>query len=200
MRYYADHKARTRERVLKAACDTIRRDGLDALGVAGVMKAAGLTHGGFYAHFASRDDLAAAAIGEMVEGVRRQVARHVDDLPPEEGLARYLDFYLSAAHRDAREHGCPLPVLAGDMPRMEPLSRERFKAAATGLAARLQPLLEAMGHADADALAVSVVSEAVGALSLARAMGACAESDAILATSRAAIGRRIGLTVPETRQ
>jgi TetR/AcrR family transcriptional repressor of nem operon len=196
MRYDAEHKAKTRERVLKAACETIRSEGLDNLGVAGVMKTAGLTHGGFYAHFTSRDDLVVAAIDEMVTDVRARFLRRIEGLPAAQGLAAYFDFYLSAGHRDAKTTGCPLPVLSGDAARMEPRSRARFTQAVIGLAGRIAPLLTELGHADADALATSVVSEAVGALALSRAVEPGPTSDAILAASRAAIGRRIGL--PDT--
>ena len=67
MRYDTDHKQKTREKVLKAAAKAIRADGPHRMGVADVMRKAGLTHGGFYAHFESKDDLVAAAIGQMFE-------------------------------------------------------------------------------------------------------------------------------------
>ena len=83
------------------------------------VKAAGLTHGGFYAHFDSKDALVAAAIDQMFEQARARFLAEVKDLPPAAALNAYVDFYLSEGHRDARTGGCPIPVLAGDLPPLE---------------------------------------------------------------------------------
>jgi len=103
MRYDAEHKQKTREKVLKAAAKAIRADGPHRVGVADVMSKAGLTHGGFYAHFTSKDDLIAAAIEQMFDESRIRMARETEDKPPREALRSYIDFYLSSGHRDARQ-------------------------------------------------------------------------------------------------
>ena len=107
MRYDAEHKARTRERVLKEAVKAIRASGPGRLGVAGVMQSAGLTHGGFYAHFESKDDLVMAAVAEMFGGAHGAFERRTEGLQPRDALRDYVRFYLSRAHRDARDGGCP---------------------------------------------------------------------------------------------
>jgi TetR/AcrR family transcriptional regulator, transcriptional repressor for nem operon len=193
MRYDAEHKARTRERVLKEAVQAIRADGPDKLGVADVMKRAGLTHGGFYAHFPSRDALILAAVEEMFASVRGAFDRRAADLPPAEALHTYVRFYLSRAHRDARDQGCPLPILSGDLPRMEGPVRERFAEGVGRLTRALAAELEALGRADADAVAGSALMEMIGAVSVARAMGPTPQSDALLANSRAAVLARLGI-------
>src|SRR2546426_10139608 len=96
MRYHPDHKEKTRRRVLEEATKAIRRQGPYRLGVAGVMKQAGLTHGGFYAHFSSKDALVSAAIGAMFDGALERWTRATHDRPPEAGLAAYIESYLSA--------------------------------------------------------------------------------------------------------
>jgi TetR/AcrR family transcriptional repressor of nem operon len=193
MRYDGEHKQKTRERVLKVAAREIRAQGPHRVGVAGIMAKAGLTHGGFYAHFASKDDLIAAAIGEMFrEGAGRQ-QRAMEDRAPAQALAAYIDFYLSDAHRDTRTAGCPLPFLSADAPRLDAAARERFAAGVAALTETLAERLVAMGHADAQELASSTLSEMVGAVSLARAEPDPTRSDAILARSRAALKRRLGL-------
>src|SRR5262245_27757358 len=126
MRYDAEHKQKTRERVLKEAARAIRAAGPHKVGVAGVMAKAGLTHGGFYAHFASKDDLIAAAIGQMFDEGAAKFAQETEGLEPALALARYIDFYLSTAHRDARRTGCPLPFLSADLPRLARPAQERF--------------------------------------------------------------------------
>jgi TetR/AcrR family transcriptional repressor of nem operon len=193
MRYDADHKQQTRERVLKEAAKAIRAEGPHKIGVAAVMAKAGLTHGGFYAHFESKDDFVAQAIGQMFEESGVQLKRSLDGRQPAEGLATYLDFYLSAAHRDTRTQGCPLPFLAADAPRLTPVSRERYAHGVAVLEGRLAATLSQLGWADADDLAGSTLAELVGALGLARAEPDVARSDQILARSKASLKRRLGL-------
>ncbi len=193
MRYDGEHKARTRSRVLEAAARAIRAEGLANIGVAGVMSRAGLTHGGFYAHFGSKDALIAEAVAETFRDGAALFDRALKERPPREALARYLDIYLSARHRDAPEAGCPLPSLAGDLPRLGPDARAQFAGGLERLTARLRTLLQDAGVADAGALAPSVLSEMVGAVALARAVPDVAQSNAILASSREALRRRLGL-------
>src|SRR3954466_6221608 len=102
MRYSADHKLKTRQRVLTEAARAIREDGPHQVGVAAVMAKAGLTQGGFYAHFASKDDLVAAAIGHMFEEALQRWGAETTGRSGADALNAYLDFYLSPAHRDAR--------------------------------------------------------------------------------------------------
>ena len=81
-----------------------------------LMAKAGLTVGGFYAHFASKDDLIAAAIDEMFAEAKSRLLLETGDRPPAEAVSAYIDFYLSQTHRDARATGCPMPSLAADRP------------------------------------------------------------------------------------
>ena len=196
MRYDADHKQETRRKVLKAAARAIRADGPFKVGVAGVMAQVGLTHGGFYAHFASKDELVAAGIGQMFDDGRGRLERETENRTPSEALAAYIDFYLSAEHRDARNSGCPLPFLSADAPRLPGPARDRFAQGVADLTRRLAERFAAIGRADPTADAQSVLSEMVGALSLARADPDPRRSDAILATSRAALKARFDLETP----
>jgi len=201
MRYDGDHKQKTRERVLKEAAKAIRADGPHRIAVAGVMAKAGLTHGGFYAHFGSKDDLIAAAIDTMFGEAKTRFGR--DGVGsgaaggPEAKLIRYIDFYLSAEHRDARTTGCPLPALAADLPRLAPASQARYGQGVAALTALISDALEALGRAEPQSLASSVLSEMVGALSLARAVADAGQSDRILDASRTALKRRLGLETPQ---
>jgi TetR/AcrR family transcriptional repressor of nem operon len=193
MRYDAEHKQRTREKVLREAAKAIRAAGPHKIAVAGVMARAGLTHGGFYAHFASKDELVAAAIGQMFEEGARRYAQVTEGRAPAEALGAYIDFYLSAAHRDARSSGCPVPFMSADLPRLARPARERFAAGVAQLTERFAGLLAQLGHAHAGPEASSLFAELVGALSLARAEPDAARSDALLEHSRGALKRRLGL-------
>ncbi|MBN8816376.1 MAG: TetR/AcrR family transcriptional regulator [Sphingomonas sp.] len=192
MRYSGDHKAKTRERVLREAARELRAKGRDNVSVARVMERAGLTHGGFYAHFSSKDDLVAEAVATMFDDARARLAATTDD-EPRRALRAYIDFYLSAAHRDNRERGCPLPALSGDLARADPAARERFGAGVKGLSDRLAQLLRAIGSAAPDAEASAMLAQMVGAVALSRAVADSAQSDAILADARADLVARYNL-------
>ena len=193
MRYDAEHKARTRERVLEAAVRAIRTEGPGQIAVAGVMQQAGLTHGGFYAHFDSREALVLAAVQRMFADAQGAFERVTEGLSPAEGLRNYVRFYLSRNHRDARDTGCPLPLLSSDLPRMGEPARLRFQEGVARLTGLLHGLLARTGCVDAETLAASALSEMIGALSLSRAVSDPEQSDAILLRSRRAVLERFGL-------
>src|SRR4051812_43101418 len=98
MRYDTEHKQKTRATVVQAAAKAIRADGPDRVAVAAVMAEAGLTHGGFYAHFKSKDDLVAAAIAQMFADAGARLDHETAGREPAEGLSSYVDFYLSKKH------------------------------------------------------------------------------------------------------
>jgi TetR/AcrR family transcriptional repressor of nem operon len=193
MRYPPEHKRETRERVLTEAARQIRADGPLAIGVADVMKQAGLTHGGFYAHFKSKDALVAAAIGKMFEGVRGRWDRNTTGRGAAEGLLAYIDSYLSAEHRDARSTGCPIAALASDLPRLSKACRTAYANGTRNLANLFAEKLAELDRPEPEILASSVVAELVGALSLARVEPDAARSDALLAASRRSLRARLGL-------
>lgn len=193
MRYGEDRKEQTRARVLKEAAREIRDKGPGGIGVAAIMARAGLTHGGFYAHFKSKDALVTAALDAMFEDARARFDRSAGEGDPRTALRGYVDFYLSPAHRDARDRGCPLPSLSGDLARGDAEARARFGSGIKGLTARVAEKLERIAYADPDRGAASLVAEMVGAVALARAVADPAQSDAILANSKAAVLARFGL-------
>jgi len=193
VRYDTDHKQKTRDKVLKAAAKAIRTHGPHRVGVAGVMRNAGLTHGGFYAHFESKDDLVAAAIGQMFEQSRARFLHEVKDYPPARALDAYVEFYLSPGHRDARASGCPIPALAADLPRLDRAARTRFAEGVAALTRAVAGRVEQLGHAEPEALARSVVAEMVGALSLARVEPDEQKSNQMLADSREMVRKRLGI-------
>jgi TetR/AcrR family transcriptional regulator, transcriptional repressor for nem operon len=193
MRYDSEHKERTRARVLDEAAATIRAVGPDGIGVAGLMAKVGLTHGGFYAHFKSKDDLVAQAISRMFEDSKSMFLLSTEGREPAEGLTRFLDYYLSARHRDEATRGCPLPRLSGELARLPLPARERFAAGAARLTGQIAGLLEKLGIKEPELTATAVVSEAVGALAMARAVPDQERSDQILEASRTSIKARLGL-------
>ena len=196
MRYNPEHKQQTRDKVLTVAARAIREQGPERVSVAAVMGEAGLTHGGFYAHFASKEALVAASIEHMFE----QMSERIDDVTngkdARTALHDYIDFYLSERHAQARGRGCPIAALGSDLPRLDDATRKAF---ANGMAIqhrRLLALFESLDVADPDDSARSLRSELLGALLAARLVGA-GERKAILEASRRSLKRRFRLE-PQT--
>ncbi|MGN6818346.1 MAG: TetR/AcrR family transcriptional regulator [Sphingomonas sp.] len=193
MRYSIRHKAETRQRVLEEAAQEIRSKGPDGVAVAGVMARAGLTHGGFYAHFDSKEAMIAEAIGTMFDDARGRSDAIEQTADPRAALRSYVDFYLSHAHRDRRDRGCPLPSLSGDFARSGAAQRERFGEGVEALTARLAKALGAIGASDPHGEASAMLAQMVGAVALARAVADPIQSDAILADAHAGLVRRYRL-------
>ena len=193
MRYEPDYKAKTRQKVLAEAAKTMRAEGVQGMGVAAVMAKAGLTHGAFYAHFESKDALIDETIKEMALLARGKFDAVTGDLGPAEALRAYIEFYLSARHRDSVQTSCPLPWIAAEVTRLGAAAQKSYGTSVAGLTERLAARLRALDREDADAAASSVVAELVGALALSRGVGDKAQSDLILGRSKESILARLGL-------
>ena len=192
MRYSDSHKERTRLRVLGEAATAIRTKGAERVSVAEVMAAAGLTHGGFYAHFESKDDLIAQAITHMFDGTYNIFLSATEGREPAAAIASYVDTYLSPEHRLDRANGCPIAILSGDLPNFSVRARERFTDASERVVAALAKLAKKLGAKDAEALAWSAIAEMAGALALSRTVSD-ERAEAILRNSRAIVKARLGL-------
>lgn len=128
MRYSAQHKAKTHERVLKKAAEQMRRRGVQGTGIAGLMGKAGLTHGGFYAHFPDKNALIAEAMGPMLEeGVAADIAA-AEAAPEGQKIQAIVNMYLSPQHRDCPQ-ACPVAGLAGEMARQSKSVRKAYMRA-----------------------------------------------------------------------
>ncbi|MGH7803190.1 MAG: TetR/AcrR family transcriptional regulator, partial [Candidatus Binatia bacterium] len=183
---------RTRLRVLGEAAVAIRTKGPERVSVAEVMAAAGLTHGGFYAHFDSKDDLIAQAITHMFDGKYNQFVSVTEGREPAAAIASYVDFYLTPSHRLDRANGCPIATLSGDLPNLSGRARERFTDGAERVIAGLAKLAKKLGAKDAEALAWSAIAEMAGAVALSRTVSD-ERAAAILRNSRANVKARFGL-------
>ena len=179
-RYPSDRKRETHDRIVAEAARLFRADGYRGSGVDAVMAAAGLTAGGFYAHFDGKDALLAEAVEHGFADAAAALAPADDD----GSLAAWVDAYVSRAHRDDPACGCPLPTLAGEMPRQSPAVRAAFTATLKRqLAALARRSRAATSAAQADS-AIRVLAAAAGAMLLARAVNDPALSDRILAVVR----------------
>jgi|ERR1700675_2737232 AcrR family transcriptional regulator len=181
-------KETTHERIVEVAARAIRRSGYNGTGVADIMKEAGLTHGGFYAHFPSREAmLAEAADRAGVETVTAST-RIAAAAPPDKALQSLLRAYLSKAHVKGVEKGCPIAALGSEMPRQSPDVRRaatRSIKEMIDVVARQSP---EWGQSGAHERALVTVATMVGTLLLARAVDDPKLSDALLEASLKHLG------------
>ena len=171
-------KQASHERIVEAAARAIRRSGYDGAGVAGIMNEAGLTHGGFYAHFDSREAMLAEAADRAGAESVATLERLASAAPPEKALQTLIRGYLSKEHLEGAESGCPMAALGSEMPRQAPEVRRaatrRIKEA-IDLVARQLPQ---WGKPAAHEQALATLSMMVGAMVLARAVDDPKLSDA----------------------
>lgn len=163
MRYSEDHKAQTHQRIIAEASERFRRDGVGATGLQPLMKALGLTHGGFYAHFQSKDDLVQQALDAAVEQLIPSVEKNFAEAQP---LQTFIRHYLSTAHRDNPGKGCPMPTLCSE------LGQRGQPSATTDLMVneRLARMAEHITAPDADEQSIALLSSLVGAMVLSRSV------------------------------
>ena len=184
MRQSKEEKARTHERIVEIAAARIREEGIDRPGVAEIMQAAGLTHGGFYKHFGSRDELVAEAAEHAFAGASRKIHRLTHE--GEDPLATFVDWYVSTSHRDDPSGGCPVAAFIGDVRRADERVRGGYRTVVEEYIEELEPLLDDGGE-DARRQATIALSTLVGALTLARAIDDETLSTEILDNVRDAI-------------
>ena len=190
MRYTSDHKAKTREQLLQAAAREIRAKGPDGVAVAGIMAQVGLTHGGFYAHFESREALVIEAFAYAMDRSTERWRKIAEQTPADKRLTTIIQSYLTPVHRDDPGHGCAVPALGAEIARESPKTRKAF-------AAKLEQMIDVMTDQITDVprkaarkQAIAALTTMMGTLVLSRIAGSGEFSDEILSSGReAALGR-----------
>ncbi|NWD44352.1 MULTISPECIES: TetR/AcrR family transcriptional regulator [Pseudomonas] len=163
MRYSSDHKAQTHQRIIKEASMRFRRDGIGASGLQTLMKALNLTHGGFYAHFKSKDEL----VEKALLAAAAQLDAHCEMLfRQEQPLGAFIDSYLSEWHLTSPGVGCPLPTMCSELG----LRGQQSPTTDAVLGTRLTQIETALGSVNADEQSLVIMSTLVGALVLARSV------------------------------
>jgi TetR/AcrR family transcriptional repressor of nem operon len=164
-------KAESHDRIVRVAAARFREIGVDGIGVADLMKDAGLTHGGFYRHFDSRDALVAEAVEHALkDGGKAVTAIANSKLGRKALLVALVDGYLSAAHRDGLATSCAVTTLAGDVARCNDRTRSAYKQQVDTYLEVLTKLIASDKQKSSRAKAVTALSTLVGAMSLARAV------------------------------
>jgi TetR/AcrR family transcriptional regulator, transcriptional repressor for nem operon len=181
-----EQKERSHETILASAAQLLRDKGISGARVADVMKGAGLTVGGFYAHFASKAELIDEAMRRTGAELRAHLFARLDDKPQDDRAVVVLKRYLSVAQRDAAEAGCPLPAVVGEVgttaPEHHVVLGELIAALASGMEAQLPAATAPLSRRQ---LALGLVALMYGGLSLARALRGSELSDEVLKACRA---------------
>ena len=187
MRYSKEHKLETHARIVKKASVRLREKGAHGIGVADLMKEAGLTHGGFYAHFDSREALVIEAFGYAMERSTERWRKLAEQTPPDKRLAAIVESYLTPVHRDDPGHGCAVPTLGAEIARESPKTRKAF-------AAKLEQMIDMMADQIPDVprkaarkQVMAVIATMMGTLVLSRIAGTGEFSDEILSAGRDAV-------------
>lgn len=173
-------KARNKERILEVAATQLRELGLDGVSISDLMKAVDLTHGGFYGHFASRDDLVAAALDKALTDGEASAIKS-GSAKGKRTLKSVANSYLSKVHRDNPDSGCALSALSGDVARSNDQNREIMSK---HLARYFDNIQEVIGDHGSKELAISLMCMMVGAVTLSRVMTDPDRSDEILQAAR----------------
>lgn len=176
-RYGEQHKAATRQRIIEAAGRRLKQDGIDGSGVAALMADAGLTNGAFYAHFASKDDLVATAIGEQL---REQRERYGIEIADRAGLERLVREYLSPEHRDNPGNGCPSAALLDEIGRCSDATRRSYTDGMLAIADHIGSLIAPRNPQSARVQALALFASMIGTLQLSRALADRQLADAVL--------------------
>ena len=184
MRYDTQHKATTHRRIVKGASRQLRKKGLNGPAVATLMKASGLTHGGFYKHFSSRDDLVVEAIEESL----RELTQTMIDAAKQPGSRSpwksMIESYLSLERCDGADRGCPIAALASDIARTPPAMKRPISAAILKFREELIPFMPGRTSEEKSSNFLMIITSMVGAIAIARTMPELAVRQAILDTVR----------------
>src|ERR1700682_3790765 len=200
MRYSKEHKQETHERIVKKASVRLREKGAHGIGVADLMKEAGLTHGGFYAHFDSREALVIEAFSHAMDRATDRWRKIAEETSPDKRLATIVESYLSPTHRDDPGRGCAVPALGAEIARESPKTRKAF-------AAKLEQMIDMMADQILDVprktarkQAIAALTTMMGTLVLARIAGSGEISDEILGAGREAVLGRVSAAKPVAKK
>jgi TetR/AcrR family transcriptional repressor of nem operon len=180
MRYSREHKQETHDRIVRKASVRLREKGAHGIGVADLMKEAGLTHGGFYAHFDSREALVIEAFAYAMDRSMENWRKITDEVAPEKRLALIAESYLSALHRDNPGHGCSIPALGAEIARESPKTRKAFAGKLDEMIEMMADYIPNQPRKAARKQAIATLAAMAGTMLLARIAGSSELSDEVL--------------------
>jgi len=200
MRYSKEHKQETHARIVKKASVRLREKGAHGIGVADLMKEAGLTHGGFYAHFDSREALVIEAFAYAMDRSTERWRKVAEETPADKRLATIVENYLTPVHRDDPGHGCAVPTLGAEIARESPKTRKAFAAKLEAMIDMMADQILDVPRKSARKQAVAALATMMGTLVLSRIAGNGEFSDEILAAGREAVVGRAAAAKPAAKK
>ena len=184
MRYEPEHKAQTRDRIVRNAARKLRAEGLSSPGIASVMKASGLTVGGFYKHFRSKDELLADAIAQAFAETNEKIHSALQHVPREDKWKELVRLYLSTEHCDHPGTGCPVAALAPEIARAKVNVRKRIAGLMKERTDRWVDFMPGATATERERNFFIIFSAMVGAVSIARLFTESADRQRVLADMR----------------
>lgn len=184
MRYPPEHKAETHQKIVKDASRRVRVEGLTGAAVAAVMRDTGLTHGGFYKHFGSKNELLIESLRAAFRDITDQLVHAAEQSPSATAWKAIVKTYLSLEYCDHFERGCPLPALAPELARVHRSMRGLILAELVNYKNRMVPFMPGRRAADKERAFFAIFSTMIGAMEIARLLPEPAMREKILATGR----------------
>jgi len=184
MRYSAEHKQQTRERIVRSAARHFRRHGESGVGIADLMSKLKLTHGGFYKHFDSKEELLTEAIRKAFDEIQARFAERVSKAKPGTELRTLIENYLSLEHCANPGEGCPMAALATEIGRLPKSVRAEIDKAIKQRVKRTARFLPGATEAERERNCMALMSGLIGTVTVARALTDLEARKAVLAASR----------------
>lgn len=168
MRYQPEHKLEVHRKIVRDASRRVRAEGVTGAAVSSVMRDAGLTHGGFYKHFASKDDLLLEALGEAFQEQIDALAHAAEQSQPETAWKTIVKTYLSPEHCDRMESSCPLAALGPDLARADKAMKPRIAAELVRYKDRMLPFMPGRRTKEKERAFFAIFPTMIGAIAIAR--------------------------------
>ena len=184
MRYRPEHKAEVRQKIVKDASRRIRAEGMNGAAVAAVMRDTGLTHGGFYKHFGSKDDLVIESLHEAFREIADTLAVAAEQSLPETAWKAIVKTYLSPEYCEHVERGCPLPALGPELARVDKSMRSQILSELVNYKNRMLPFMPGRRTAEKERAFFSIFSTMIGAIEIARMLPDPAMQEKVLTSTR----------------
>jgi TetR/AcrR family transcriptional regulator, transcriptional repressor for nem operon len=184
MRYAPGHKAEIHQKIVKDAARRVRAEGITGAAVSAVMRDAGLTHGGFYKHFESKDELLIESLSEAFAEIATRLEQVAEKSPPGKAWQAIVKTYLSPEHCDHAESGCPVVALAPDLARADKTIKAGFLGELTKYKNRILPYMPGRRVADKERAFLAIYSTMLGAIGIARILPDPAARASVLTNAR----------------
>jgi TetR/AcrR family transcriptional regulator, transcriptional repressor for nem operon len=184
MRYRPEHKVEIHQKIVKDASRRVRAEGITGAAVSAVMRDAGLTHGGFYKHFGSKDKLLMESLGEAFREIGDRLTQGAEQSQPGTAWKAIVKAYLSPEHCDHVEYGCPLAALAPELARADKAMKAGIFGELTKYKNRILPFMPGRRVTDKERAFFAIFSTMIGAVAIARILPDQAARAKVLASAR----------------